>query len=144
MEKASTQNKKIPKSKSCFLHLTSYFLLNKAQAVMGEYVLVFFLAIGMVTAMTIYFKRGVQARIHDARDAMFNIVVNRVAGYYSTGDEPLEYEPYYADTESRVARREDTTTNLLPGATTGIFRKTFDEVTAVETFSETAPPGDAK
>ena len=139
MAKASTQNKKIPKSKSCFLHLTSYFLLNKAQAVMGEYVLVFFLAIGMATAMTIYFKRGVQARIHDARDAMLNIVVNRTAGYY-TGNIQIGYEPYYGNTVSTVVRRENTTTNLLPGATTGIFRKTFDEVTAVETFSETAPP----
>src|SRR3989338_9576767 len=106
MEKASTQNKKIPKSKSCFLHLTSYFLLNKAQAVMGEYVLVFFLAIGMATAMTIYFKRGVQARIFDARNAMLNIVVNRTAGYY-TGNIQIGYEPYYGNTVSTVSRREN-------------------------------------
>src|SRR3990167_9033389 len=143
MEKASTQNKKIPKSKSCFLHLTSYFLLNKAQAVMGEYVLVVFLAIGMATAMTIYFKRGVHARIHDARDAMLNIVVNRTAGYY-TGNIQIGYEPYYADTESAVARGGNTRIELLPGATTGIFRKTSDGITAVRTHSETAPPRDAK
>ena len=56
----------------------------------------------MVTAMTIYFKRGVQARIHDARNAMLNIVVNRTAGYY-TGNIQIGYEPYYASTESAVA-----------------------------------------
>ena len=119
-----------------------YFKTNKAQAVIGEYVLVFFLAIGMVTAMTIYFKRAVQARIHDARDAMLNIVINRSAGYFSD-DIQIEYEPYYGNTVSTVVRRENTTTNLLPGATTGIFRKTSDEVTAVQTRSETAPPKDA-
>ena len=110
---------------------------------MGEYVLVFFVVIGMATAMTVYFKRAVQARIHDARDAMLNIVVNRTAGYY-TGNIQIGYEPYYGNTVSTVVRRENTTTNLLPGATTGIFRKTFDGITAVGTSSETAPPKDAK
>ena len=123
-------------------NMPRYFKTNKAQAVMGEYVLVFFLAIGMVTAMTIYFRRAVQARIHDARDAMLNIVVNRTAGYY-TGNIQIGYEPYYGSTVSMVVRQENATTNLLPGATTGIFRKTSDAVTAVQTHSETAPPRDA-
>jgi hypothetical protein len=43
-----------------------------------------------------------------------------------------------------VSRQEDATTDLLPGATTGIFRKTFDGETAAQTHSETAPPRDAK
>jgi len=116
-----------------------YFKTNKAQAVMGEYVLVFFVAIGMVTAMTIYFKRAVQARIYDARNTMLDIVVNRTQGYYS-GNIYAEYEPYYGSTVSTVVRGENATTKLLPGATTGIFSKTFDEVTAAETYSETAPP----
>ena len=37
------------------------------QAVMGEYVVVIFLVIAAVSAMTIFFKRAVQARIHDAK-----------------------------------------------------------------------------
>ena len=119
-----------------------YFKTNKAQAVMGEYVLVFFVVMGMATAMTIYFKRGVQARIFDARNAMLNMVLNRTQGYY-TGNVQIGYEPYYGNTVSTVARRENAATELLPGATTGIFRKTFDDVTAVQTQSQTAPPGDA-
>lgn len=119
-----------------------YLKTNKAQAVMGEYVLVFFLVIGMVTAMTIYFKRAVQARIFDARNTMLNMVLNRTQGYF-TGNIQIGYEPYYANTLSTVVRQEDTTTNLLPGATTGIFRKKLDEVTAVQTTSTTAPPKDA-
>lgn len=119
-----------------------YLKTNKAQAVVGEYVLVFFLVIGMITAMTIYFKRTVQARIHGARNAMLNIVVDRTAGYY-TGDIQSGYEPYYGNTVSTVSRGESATTELLPEATTGIFRKTSDEVTAVQTHSETAPPREA-
>ena len=109
---------------------------------MGEYVLVFFLVIGMVTAMTIYFKRAVQARIFDTRNTMLNMALNRTEGYF-TGNIQAEYEPYYGNTLSTSARQEDTTTNLLPGATTGIFRKITDETTAVQTHSETAPPKDA-
>lgn len=120
-----------------------YLKTNKAQAVMGEYVLVFFVVMGMATAMTIYFKRAIQARIFDARNTMMNIVFNRTRGYYS-GNIYYEYEPYYGNTVSTVARRENATTELLPGATTGIFRKTFDDVTAVQTQSQTAPPKDAK
>ena len=120
-----------------------YFKTNKAQAVMGEYVLVFFVVIGMATAMTIYFKRAVQARVFEARNAMLNMVLNRTQGYY-TGDVQIGYEPYYGNTISTTARRENAATELLPGATTGIFRKTFDDVTAVQTQSQTAPPGDAK
>ena len=120
-----------------------YFKTNNAQDVMAEYVLVFFVVIGMATVMTVYFKRVVQARMHDARNAMLNMVLNRTVGYY-TGDIQIGYEPYYGNTISTIARRGNATANLLPGATTGIFRKTFDEVTAIETRSETAPPKDAK
>lgn len=111
---------------------------------MGEYVLVFFVVIGMATAMTIYFKRGVQARIFDARNAMLNMVLNRTQGYY-TGDVQIGYEPYYGNTVSTVTRREDTRTELLPspGLTSGTFRKTIDETTAAQTRSETAAPRDA-
>ncbi len=125
--------------------MLKYLKTNKAQAVMGEYVLVFFVVMGMATAMTIYFKRAVQARIFDARNTMFNIVVNRAQGYYSGNIYAIsfEYEPYYGNTVSTIARRENATTELLPGATTGIFRKTFDDVTAVQTQSETAAPREA-
>lgn len=109
---------------------------------MGEYVLVFLLAIGMVTAMTVYFKRAIQARMFDARNTMLNMVLNRTQGYYS-GNIQIGYEPYYGNTVSIVARRQNATTNLLPGGTTGNFIKTIDETTAIQTQSETAAPRDA-
>lgn len=110
---------------------------------MGEYVLMFLLVVGMVTAMTIYFKRTVQARMFDARNTMFNMVIDRSDGYYN-GDLQLGYEPYYGNTDSIVNRRENTTRRLLPGKTTGIFQKTIDDTITIQTQSETAPPRDAK
>lgn len=110
---------------------------------MGEYVLVFLVVMGMITAMTVYFKRAVQARIFDARNSMINTVVNLAGDYYDGVFLRREYEPYYGNTVSAVVRQENTTRGLLPGATTGIFRKTIDDRTAIETRSETAPPRDA-
>jgi len=113
----------------------------RAQAVVGEYALVIFLVLGVITAMTVYFKRGIQARIHGARDYMINDVRARTAGSYG-GDLYLEYEPYYTNTDATVTRNIRHTTSLLPGASSGIFQKTIDESTSVEVSSETAPPRD--
>lgn len=114
---------------------------------MGEYVLVFFLAIGMVTAMTIYFKRAIQARIFDARNTMLNMAISRAQASYGAdlgNIIQIGYEPYYSNTVSTVVRQENTRTNLLPGGTTGIFNKAIDEMTTIRTQSEAAPPKDAK
>lgn len=104
--------------------------------------LVFFLAVAMITGMTVYFKRALQARIRDARFYMLN-EINARAGTYYTGDLYYEYEPYYANTVSFVARTSKQQSNLLPGAASGNFIKTFDDITAVRAESETAPPKDA-
>lgn len=119
-----------------------YLKTNKAQAVMGEYVMVFFLVVAMVTAMTIYFRRAVQARMHDARNVMINTVLDR-SGTYFTGNILAGYEPYYANTVSEVWRSEGSETRLLEGGSSGIFQKDSDESTRVTTQSQTAPPKDA-
>ncbi len=119
-----------------------YLKTNKAQAVMGEYVMTFFLAVAMVTAMTIYFRRAVQARMHGARNAMLNTVLDR-SGTYFTGNILAGYEPYYAQTVSDVRRSEDSETRLLEGGSSGIFQKESDDSTSVTTQSQTAPPKDA-
>jgi len=114
---------------------------RQAQAVVGEYVLVIFLVLTVIAGMTIYFKRGVQARIHDARDYMVSDVRQRTAGSYN-GVLYLHYEPYYMNTDATITRNTSHTTRLLPGASSGIFRKINTESTSVQTTSETAPPRD--
>ena len=106
---------------------------------MGEYVMVIFLVLAVVTGMTIYFKRAVQARIHDTRDYMVSEVRVRTAGEFD-GDLYKEYEPYYSNVTAVVARSADYTTRMLPGASSGIFRKTINETTRVQSLSQTAPP----
>ena len=123
--------------------MLKYLKTNKAQAVMGEYVLVFVLAIGMVTAMTVYFKRAVQARIYGARNSMMNTVANLAGDYYGNTFLQREYEPYYGRTDSMVVRQESAGINLLPGGSTGIFRKTVNETTSIQTESQTAAPREA-
>ena len=112
---------------------------TKAQAVMGEYVIVIFLVMAVMTSMTIYFKRAVQARIHDARDYMVTEVRERTAGIY-TGNLYREYEPYYSNTSATVFKVTDHETMVQSGASSGIFRKVYDERTSVRVNSETAPP----
>ena len=118
-----------------------YLNNRRAQALIGEYVLVIFLVMATISAMTIYFKRGMQARIYDARDYMINDVRVRTQGSYF-GNLYLEYEPYYINTDATITRDIDYTTTLLPGASSGIFKKTISESTGVEVSSETAPPRD--
>ena len=117
-------------------------LKNKnAQAVMGEYVLVIFLVMAVLTAMTVYFRRALQARIHDARDYMIGEVRVRTAGVYN-GNLYKEYEPYYGNTAARVFRSMDDEIRVLPGGSSGIFQKIYDGTVSVQVNSETAPPQD--
>ena len=114
---------------------------RRAQAVMGEYMLVIFLVLAVIVSMTIYFKRLVQARIHDTRDYMFNEVIIRTAGDFD-GNLYKEYEPYYTNVASTITSDVDQTTALVPSLplSSGIYRKVVNEVTSVRSMSETAPP----
>ncbi|MCK5081442.1 MAG: hypothetical protein KAR31_00915 [Candidatus Omnitrophica bacterium] len=117
-------------------------LKNKdAQAVMGEYVLVIFLVMAVLIGMTAYFKRSMQARIHDARYYMVNEVRERTADVY-VGNLYKEYEPYYGNTVANVSRSIADETRVEPGASSGIFRKSYNEAVSVWVNSQTAPPRD--
>lgn len=112
---------------------------RKAQAVMGEYVVVIAMVVAVIVAMTIYFKRSIQSRIHDARDYMVREVRTRTAGDFA-GDLYTGYEPYYGNTISQVSRDVDDRTILLPGGSSGIFIKNYDQTVTMSVNSETAPP----
>jgi len=115
---------------------------RNAQAVMGEYVVVIFLVMAVLTGMTVYFKRAVQARIYDARNYMIGEVRVRTAGLFN-GNLYKEYEPYYANVASTLYRTMDDRTTLMssgPAASSGIFRKVYNEETAARSNSLTLPP----
>ena len=114
---------------------------KRAQAVMGEYVLTFFIIITVMTTMTIFLKRTLQGRIRDARSEMGNIVATRAGGLY-TGLITTHYEPYYVNTVATVDRDSVSMQGLResPGFSSGIFNQVFDERTIMNSVSVTAPP----
>ena len=113
---------------------------NKGQGIAVQYVLTFFLVIGVVSAMSVYFRRALLSRIRDAR----NYMVRTVDEVYS-GNLYLEYEPYYVKTEqTRYTDRTDTRSLMgsLP-ASSGIFQYDIDLTTITLTNSVQTPPKEA-
>ena len=85
--------------------------------------MIFFVVIAAVVAMTVYVQRGVQAKIHDARNFMIDAVAdnsvcdaNCMLATGAVGNHiAYEYEPYYAQMIADVANNAIQST----GATTG-------------------------
>ena len=119
----------------------SKLINNNGQAVSSEYVLVFFIILGMMTAMSVFFKRIIQGSIHDARNKMVEIVEKQTSDYYD-GNLYYEYEPYYTYANTTVYRDVEEKTTLAGGGPAGQFRKEIDERTTVRVLSETMPPKD--
>ena len=115
----------------------------------GEYALLLFIVAAVIGTMTVYVKRTLQGRIRDARFAMYKTIRNY--SYVDPNGDIFnyngvlwkEYEPYYVNRLSEVTVIEDNQKKLLPGATSGIYRETFDETTQAKTISEQLPPKDS-
>ena len=118
--------------------------------VISEYAILFFLVVAVITAMTGYLRRVLQARIWDARNTMVNTIANT---YYSDPSNPssynmvYEYEPYYVQTQSKNTNDSTSTDSLLSAGsinTTGIFNKEFIAVTTGQTQGQQLPPSDVR
>ena len=84
---------------------------NKGQTVLSEHVMVFFVVIAAIVAMTIFVQRSFEARIHDARNFMINGIMNSdvcdANCLAATGNAiHYEYEPYYAFSDSFVSQNK--------------------------------------
>lgn len=110
---------------------------NHGQATMSQYVVLFFLAIGSLIAMTTFVQRALQARIRDTKIYMVDNVQTLTGINVS-----YEYEPYYANVSTVVDRNRNEQIQLLQGGATGIFRKTVNGQVIATTTSEQAPPKD--
>ena len=94
---------------------------NKGQGFAVQYAITFFFVVGVVTAMTVYFKRTIQGRIRDATLYSLMTVDNAHNGRMYT-----QYEPYYTNTSYyRVTDDEQVRT------WTGTFN------TSIDIFSDT-------
>lgn len=119
-------------------------LKNSQGQAVAEYVLIIFVVFSAITGMGFYFRRFMQAKIKDAKDAMSDTVGTRAAGYY-TGTLYEQYEPYYVNTQAIVTQDAFMNVELLglrQGRGKQIFRKWFNQVTAVTVNSTTLPPKD--
>jgi len=119
---------------------------KKAQAVIGEYLLVFLMVVGMITAITLYFRRAVQARIRDANYSVAASVATRANGYF-IGDVLLEYEPYYIHRQAVITRDATQRDGLLPAGAAGLsgiyIRNAIDSI-GVKAFSNMLPPRESQ
>ena len=122
---------------------------TRGQSSLPEYVVTFFIVIAVVVAMSVYIQRGLQARMHDARNYMVQSARNEIssnADFLAAAGNRVgyEYEPYYTVASSIVSRDSTVKTGLLEGGLTGIFRKTTNEQTDAQTISVQLPPVEAK
>ncbi len=145
--------------------MLKYFKNNKAQSHFGEYTILLLLVIGMATAMSVYFRRGVQGKIRDAslyvgRTLSQEAVLEDAGGQPQTLYEPrgpffTQYEPYYENTVSDISRRGQEAEQLIPTHTyvplhgtraffnsipVGVYRKQEEATSNATTFQDTAAP----
>ncbi len=126
---------------------------NKGQAILSEYVMIFFVVIAAVVAMTTFIQRGLEARVHDARNFMIDsastALVNVCAGNTdctaAVGNKvPYEYEPYYAQMISDVGHKEQENAGETPSSVNwsigAVYTKSLNEETQTNSFSVQSPP----
>ena len=80
-------------------------LLNRRGQSVAEYAILFAVVIGAYVAMQVYARRGLQARVRNATDALTSINGTFTGGnggptanFASTG----QYEPYYLETSGQT------------------------------------------
>ena len=121
---------------------------NKGQAVLSEHVMVFFVVIAAIVAMTTFVQRSFEARIHDAKDFMINSVMsNSVCDancMAATGGKIDEgYEPYYSQMLADTTHKEEENEGETPGnpaAIGAIYSNAVKEKTKTISTSAQLPP----
>lgn len=91
---------------------------NKGQSIFSEYVMIFFVVIAALVAMSVLLQRSFEARIHDTRNYMIKTVNSacdancmQAAG----GKITYEYEPYYAVMQTTVHQFVNDTSGATQG-----------------------------
>lgn len=120
---------------------------QKAQMIANEYVIVFFVVLAIIAAMSTYFRRAIQSRVRGAYKVMEYTAYARInsstavnASRYSGSSHHAQYEPYYTESISDITRAGDTNQFAVAG---NILKKTIDDTTTSDSVTITAPPIDA-
>lgn len=110
----------------------------KGQVVIGEYIIILFVVIGVASAMSIFFRRAVQARIKSSRDLMAKQIVSVGNKGDLVGKYYVEYEPYYAQTEAETENSSESQYSYNAGGS----EKRINEQRSYSFESKTEPPGE--
>jgi hypothetical protein len=121
---------------------------NKGQAIMSEYVMIFFVVVAAAIAMTTYLQRAFEARIHEAKDFSINSVMSSsvcdancmkaTGGSISYG-----YEPYYSVMGSNLITGKEDFSGTTNGSANIIGVKYINftnEATNTISASDQLPP----
>ncbi len=123
---------------------------NKGQAILSEYVMIFFVVVAAAVAVTTFVQRGFEARVHDARNFMVDSVnsacdanCHAAAGVVAGGNIPHEYEPYYSQMLSDVQQNEQDNLGAARGKAQvlgAVYYKSINEATKTISTSDQLPP----
>lgn len=120
---------------------------RKGQLVMSEYVLLFFVVVASISAMTLFVQRALQARHRDAKmyavdlaaQACEQVSIGGVdcMGAAGVNGFAYEYEPYYGESKANIGRKS-ADKKVIDG--TGKWGKHFTERTEIGSTSAQLPP----
>jgi len=111
---------------------------KKAQSLASEYVLVFFIAVGVISAMTIFIKRSLQARIYGAHQYMTNTIRDNFVPDYNG-----LYDPYYLEKEAEIAHSATVTDRIMGDGTKEVYNRTLDQTSNIDAHVTNLAPKDA-
>lgn len=118
---------------------------DKGQAILAEHVMVFFIVVAALTAMTVLVRRAFEARIHDARNFAIEMAANAcdVNCQAASNGVSWGYEPYYMQTFSDVQRNSDNhqgITNGSAGELGAIYISSVNDTSNISSISHQLPP----
>jgi len=123
---------------------------HSGQAVFSEYMMVIFLVIAAIVAITVYVQRSLEARIHDARNFMVDTVANNSVCdancVMATGSIAHEYEPYYTQMAASSQQNQNqtfTATTGNPNIIGAIYGQWDREATQSNAVTNQLPPEEA-
>ena len=125
---------------------------NKGQTVLSEYVMIFFVVVAALVAMTTFVQRSLEARVHDTRNYMIDTVINSGACdanclQAAGGKISHEYEPYYAFMLSSSNQIDDEHLGTTAGSANFIgvvYEKSINQQTHTQSISVQLPPCEAQ
>ena len=120
---------------------------HSGQSVLSEQMIIIFIVIAAIAAITVYVQRSLEARIHDARNFMVDAVANNSVCdancLLATGNIMHEYEPYYMQMATSSLQNQEQEITAAQGnaqAIGAIYGQSDNETAQSNTVTNQLPP----